>query len=123
VGDLRIWRQRRRGNFERNELEVLPMVEPALAAALARLRSSSTGRGRARRRCTATPRPPGPARGRGGLAGGLRLPGHPTVRFHLANAFRKLQTRNRAQLVARLQSMLDAHRHEGGAVKRAEQAD
>ena len=47
--------------------------------------------------------------------------GHPTVRFHLANAFRKFQTDNRAQLAARVQSVLDAHRRESGAAVRVQQ--
>ena len=35
--------------------------------------------------------------------------GHATVRFHLANAFRKLQAENRAALAARVQALLGAH--------------
>ena len=34
---------------------------------------------------------------------------HATVRFHLANAFRKLQAENRAALAARVQALLGAH--------------
>ena len=37
VGDLRVWRKRDRGNFEANDVELLRMVEPAVAAALGRL--------------------------------------------------------------------------------------
>ena len=35
--------------------------------------------------------------------------GFPTVRFHLANAFRKLQVDNRTTLATRVQSLLSAH--------------
>ncbi len=36
--------------------------------------------------------------------------GHSTVRFHLANAFRKLQTDNRAALASRVRAMVDSQR-------------
>ena len=35
---------------------------------------------------------------------------YPTVRFHIANAFRKLQADNRAALAARVHASLGAHR-------------
>lgn len=131
VGDLRIWRQHHRGNFDSNEIEVLRMVEPALAAALARLRWQSH----------LAPPPAEDERAEHLLQRHARLSqreaevawlvacgcpdkiiaqrlsvGHPTVRFHLANAFRKFQTDNRAQLAARVQAVLDAHRRESGVV-------
>lgn len=125
VGDMRIWRQRARGNFESNELEALRLVEPALAAALARLRWQSV----------LAPAPALEERAEELLQRHARLSqreaevawlvacgcpdkliakrlavGYPTVRFHLANAFRKLQADNRALLAARVQAVLDAHR-------------
>jgi DNA-binding NarL/FixJ family response regulator len=36
------------------------------------------------------------------------------VRFHVTNAFRKLQTDNRAGLAARVHALLDAHRRASG---------
>ena len=36
--------------------------------------------------------------------------GYSTVRFHLANAFQKLQAENRAALAARVQGLVDAQR-------------
>jgi DNA-binding NarL/FixJ family response regulator len=39
---------------------------------------------------------------------------YPTVRFHVANAFRKLQADNRATLAARVHALLDAHRRSTG---------
>jgi DNA-binding CsgD family transcriptional regulator len=125
VGDFRIWRTRERGNFEPDEVEALRMVEPAITAALARLRSQEQGA------------PPSPREtehaesllqrvGRlsqreaqvawlvsSGCADKLIASrmnvGHATVRFHLANVFRKLQAENRAALASRVHSLLGLH--------------
>ena len=40
IGDMRIWRDRRRANFTRDEMLILDLVRPALVAALARSRGS-----------------------------------------------------------------------------------
>jgi len=125
VGDMRIWRQRRRGNFETHELDLLRLVEPALAAALGRLRwqdrsvprleESFSAEELLQRHSRLSQRE---AEVAWLVAAGCpdkliasRLSvGYPTVRFHLANAFRKLQADNRAALAARVQSLIDAHR-------------
>ena len=129
VGDFRIWRHRERGNFEPNEIEALRLVEPAITAALARLHwqrccapeSSATGRveellerlARLSQReaevawlvsCGCPDKE---------IARRLNL-SHPTVRFHVTNAFRKLQIDNRAGLAARVHALLDAHRRSSG---------
>jgi len=122
VGDFRIWRQRERGNFEPNEIEALRLVEPAITAALTRLRWQQAG----------APAPEVSERAEDQLQRLARLSqreaevawlvscgcpdkqiarrlgvGYPTVRFHLANVFRKLQADNRAALAARVQALLD----------------
>jgi DNA-binding CsgD family transcriptional regulator len=122
VGDFRIWRQRDRGNFEANEIEALRLVEPAITAALARLRwhqvnvpaPQATGRaeevlrrfGRLSQReaevawlvsCGCPDKE---------IARQLAV-GCPTVRFHLANAFRKLRADNRTTLATRVRSIVD----------------
>lgn len=129
VGDFRIWRKRERGNFEPNEVEVLRMVEPAIAAALGRLEwerhaaphRESTERaehllqrtGRLSQReaevawlvaCGCPDKQ---------IARRLEV-GYPTVRFHLANAFRKLQADNRAALASRVQTLVEKHRQTMG---------
>ncbi|GAB1390729.1 MAG: hypothetical protein AMXMBFR78_27150 [Rubrivivax sp.] len=125
VGDFRIWRRRQRGNFEANELELLRMVEPAIAAALGRLHWERS----------AAPSPQACERAEELLQRSAHLSpreaevawlvacgcpdkqiarrlavGHPTVRFHLANAFRKLQADNRAALASRVQSLVELQR-------------
>jgi DNA-binding CsgD family transcriptional regulator len=129
VGDFRIWRHRERGNFEPNEVQLLRMVEPAIAAALGRLRWERV----------ATPLLQRTERAEELLQRNARLSareaevawlvasgcpdkqiarrlevGHATVRFHLANAFRKLQADNRAALASRVQAIIEARRHEAG---------
>lgn len=130
VGDFRIWRQRERGNFEPDEIEALRLVEPAITAALARLHWQQhdapapeqteraevllqrLGRLSAREAQVAWLVSSGCADKQ--IASRMNV-GHATVRFHLANVFRKLQADNRAALAARVQSMLGAHerRHAG----------
>ena len=129
VGDFRIWRQRQRGNFASEEIETLRLIEPAIAAALARLNWERT---RAPKRDTTE-------RAEALLERVARLSqreaevawlvscgcpdkqiarrlnvSYPTVRFHVANAFRKLQADNRATLGARVRALLDAHMHANG---------
>lgn len=125
LGDFRIWRHRERGNFESNDIEVLRLVEPAITAALARLHWQ-------RRRA---PQAAESEHAEATLERLARLSrreaevawlvscgcpdkeiarrlnvSHPTVRFHVANAFRKLQADNRAAVAARVLALLDAHR-------------
>ncbi len=125
VGDFRIWRKRERGNYEANEVEVLRMVEPAIAAALGRLEwerqaapsSESTERAEAllQRMARLSQRE---AEVAWLVACGCpdkqiarRLEVcYPTVRFHLANAFKKLQADNRAALASRVQALVEQRR-------------
>lgn len=129
VGDFRIFRHRERGNFEPNHLEVLRMVEPAISGALARLHWES--------QCA--PALPETELAEEVLQRSVHLSrreaevawlvacgcpdkqiarrldvGYPTVRFHLANAFKKLRTENRAALAARVLSLVESHRHVSG---------
>ncbi len=129
VGDFRIWRQRQRGNFEPNEIEALRLVEPAITAALARLhwqRSRAPDSGTSERAEALLERVARLSQREAEvawlvscgcpdkeIARRLNL-SHPTVRFHVTNAFRKLQTDNRAALAARVHALLDAHRRAGG---------
>ena len=124
VGDFRIWRRRERGNFEPDEIEALRLVEPAITAALARLHWQQhaapapaetehaevllqrLGRLSEREAQVAWLVSSGCADKQ--IASRMNV-GHATVRFHLANAFRKLQAENRAALAARVQALLGAH--------------
>lgn len=42
IGDLRIWRDKRRENFSRDDLDLLNLIQPALTAALRRCRSTQS---------------------------------------------------------------------------------
>jgi DNA-binding CsgD family transcriptional regulator len=131
VGDFRIWRRRERGNFEPDDVELLRLVEPAVAAALGRLHWERR----------AAPSPERSERAEEVLARCARLSrreaevawlvacgcpdkqiarrlavGYPTVRFHLANAFRKLQADNRAALASRVQALVELRRQSTGRV-------
>lgn len=129
VGDMRIWRRPERGNFESHQLDLLRMVEPAIAAALGRLhrehsgaptaqmtesaesllqRSAQLSQREAQVAWLATCGCPDKQ-----IAQRLDV-GYATVRFHLANAFRKLQADNRTALASRVQSIVDARRVELG---------
>lgn len=129
MGDFRIWRKRERGNFDANEIEVLRMVEPAIAAALGRLywaqhaapASESTERAEEvlQRAAHLSQREAEVAWlvtcGCPDKEIARRLDvGYPTVRFHLANAFRKLQTDNRAALASRVQALVELRRQTMG---------
>ncbi len=128
IGDFRIWRQRSRGNFDGQDVELLRLLEPAVGGALARLRWQQRAAA-----VTLGSEPPGERLQR--LAGlspreaevawlvGSGCPdkliarrlgvGHPTVRFHLGNAFRKLHADNRAALASRVQALLGTPRVDG----------
>lgn len=129
VGDMRIWRKRERGNLEPNEVALLRMVEPAIAAALGRLHWEQNARPAlcaAERAEDVLMRSAGLSRREAEVAWlvacgcpdkqiARRLAvQYPTVRFHLANVFRKLQTDNRVALASRVQSLAEARRHATG---------
>lgn len=107
VGDMRIWRSRRRDNFDSDTVELLELIRPAFVAALRRSRGSPAGR----------PPPVAHAPAAETLSEReqqvveLAALGWPdkviaqrlgiaftTVRTHLGNAFRKLGVDNRVQL-------------------------
>jgi DNA-binding CsgD family transcriptional regulator len=137
VGDFRIWRYRERGNFDANDAEVLALVEPAITAALTRLHWERTG----------APMPAATECAEALLQRHAQLSqreaevawliscgcpdkqisrrlgvSYPTVRFHVANAFRKLQADNRAALAARVHALLDLQRRASGEAAPARQA-
>jgi DNA-binding CsgD family transcriptional regulator len=112
IGDMRIWRSKKRDRFEPSALELLKIVEPAFSAALKRCKQ-----------VTPAQKPETPSRS-GALSdrertvaqlAALGLPdkeiaqklgiGFTTVRTHLARAFQKLNVDNRVQLVARMMSL------------------
>jgi len=126
VGDVRIWRNRERGNFDTGEIEILNLVEPAITAALSRLGWKETAPARAdgepaqailQREGRLSKReaevawlvscgcPDKEIQSRLGLE-------YPTVRFHLGNAFKKLRVTNRATLVGRVRALM-AHQEHG----------
>lgn len=125
VGDVRIWRNRERGNFEAGEIDILKMVEPAITGALARLEWRESAPSEVDSECAETtlqregrlsPReaqvawlvscgcPDKEIQTRLGLE-------YPTVRFHLGNAFKKLRATNRATLVGRVRALLTHQVH------------
>ena len=116
IGDMRIWRSRKRDRFGADSLALLELIKPAFVAALKRARSEAADAGSHL-----------PSRPMGGGAAddclsererdvvqlaslGLRDKaiaqrlgiGFTTVRTHLSHAFRKLGVENRTQLVERL---------------------
>lgn len=109
IGDMRIWRGRRRENFDAEALGILELIRPAFTAALKRAREAACAR-------EAPPESAG-ERLSGREAEVARLAaigwtdkaiarhlgiGFTTVRTHLSNAFAKLGVANRVQLAARL---------------------
>jgi DNA-binding CsgD family transcriptional regulator len=109
LGDMRIWRDKRRENFSLDELRLLDMLQPAFVTALARAQGTSQ-RSQVQLNTLSqrlTPREQDTAR--------LVMLGLPdkeiartlqisstTVRTHLENAFRKVGVSNRAALVHKL---------------------
>ncbi len=109
LGDMRIWRDRRRENFSEDDLRLLDMLQPAFVTALARAQSKS--------RCgdlqmnllveRLTSREQEIARlvmlgmTDKEIARALEI-STTTVRTHLENAFRKVGVSNRAALVHKL---------------------
>lgn len=68
LGDIRIWRARGRGNFERHEMELLALIKPAFTAALRRCRTAA---------CAS----PGPADSTGRAAAGRPLLEQPSQKL------------------------------------------
>lgn len=120
VGDVRIWRNRERGNFDASEIDIMKMVEPAITAALARLGWKENAPAHEQCECVeeilqregrlskreaqvawlvSCGCPDKEIQSRLGLE-------YPTVRFHLGNAFKKLRATNRATLVGRVRLLL-----------------
>lgn len=136
TGDMRIWRRRERGNFDANEIDALRLVEPAFAAALARLRWESNPASAQQmhesvmevlqRRSALSQRE---AQVSSLVLSGCpdkhiakRMEvGLPTVRFHLANAFRKLRVSNRTQLATRVQALVDGEDSYAGSTAVAQE--
>lgn len=104
IGDMRIWRDRRRGDFTQDDLALLDLVRPALVAALRRSRGSGAaalpGRG-LEARLSAREREVShlAAAGLADKEIARRLGISPTtVRTHIDNAYRKLGVNNRVAL-------------------------
>lgn len=117
LGDLRIWRGRQRGPFDRDTLDLLRLVQPAFTGALRRLRD----------RPVAVPVPvsPDPWQGLSGrareiaqalcagwpdkkIAAELGI-GYSTVRTHVDALFERFGVHNRTELVQRLLGAGRAH--------------
>ncbi|MEO6032934.1 MAG: helix-turn-helix transcriptional regulator, partial [Burkholderiaceae bacterium] len=115
IGDMRIWRNRRRDNFDRDAVELLEFIKPAFEVALRR----GCRRGHAEAPAAGSDRYAQPAYAVLSerelevarlLAMGLsdkviaqRLGiGYTTVRTHVKHAFHKLGVCNRVQLAQRL---------------------
>ena len=125
VGDVRIWRNRERGNFDTGEIEILSLVEPAITAALSRLGWKETAPvGEVSESAEATLQREGRLSKREAEVAWLVSCGcpdkeiqrrlgleYPTVRFHLSNAFKKLRVANRAALVGRVRVLLAHPEH------------
>lgn len=135
TGDMRIWRRRERGNFDANDIEALRLVEPAFAAALARFRweaepllappeRESVVELLQRRSALSLREAEAASLVLSGCPDKLIAKrmgvGLPTVRFHLANAFRKLRVENRTQLAAQAQALVnpEAHPRQGDRCRR-----
>lgn len=106
LGDLRIWRGRQRGPFDRDTLDLLRLVQPAFTGALRRLRDRPVAV------------PPDPWQGLNGrareiaqalcagwpdkkIAAKLGI-GYSTVRTHVDALFERFGVHNRTELVQRL---------------------
>ncbi len=109
LGDMRIWRDKRRDNFTADELRLLDMLQPAFVTALARAQRSQTSesmtlnylsqRLTSREQDTARLLMLGMTDKE--IARALDI-STTTVRTHLENAFRKVGVNNRAALVHKL---------------------
>jgi DNA-binding CsgD family transcriptional regulator len=111
IGDMRIWRDRRRENFDANDLALLDLVRPAFVAALRRSRRTATAQPTPAAHADTATRLSEREREVAELAAcglhdkeiarrlGISLA---TVRTHIDHAFRKLGITNRVLLVQRL---------------------
>jgi DNA-binding CsgD family transcriptional regulator len=95
LGDLRVWRARRRPDFDRREVDILNVLRPFLRDALLRMRQDASGHLSPRERQVATL----VARGCREIAHLLGI-GFGTVRTHLNHAMQKFGCANRAELAA-----------------------
>ena len=112
IGDMRIWRSRKRERFGADALALLELVKPAFVAALKRARGASRVASTSRDEAPATPKAGLSERERAvvqlasigmrdkAIAQRLGI-GFTTVRTHLGHAFRKLGVENRTQLARR----------------------
>jgi DNA-binding CsgD family transcriptional regulator len=113
IGDMRIWRDRRRENFSDTDLALLDLVRPALVAALDRCRGEGMPLPASTGRLPVSDSPP--LSGRESEVAQLAASGlHDkeiarrlgisvtTVRTHIDHAFRKLNVTNRMTLVRKL---------------------
>jgi DNA-binding CsgD family transcriptional regulator len=109
LGDMRIWRDKRRENFSLDELRLLDMLQPAFVTALARAQRPSQPNEVLLNTLSQrlTPREQDTARlvmlglTDKEIARNLQI-SSTTVRTHLENAFRKVGVSNRAALVHKL---------------------
>ncbi|PUE29259.1 hypothetical protein B9Z39_04085 [Limnohabitans sp. JirII-29] len=109
LGDMRIWRDRRRENFSEDDLRMLDMIQPAFISALARARNHHSAKTTATQSLIIklSPREQEAAQL---VAQGLsdkeiarRLNiSATTVRTHLEHAFRKTGANNRASLTHKI---------------------
>jgi DNA-binding CsgD family transcriptional regulator len=114
VGDIRIWRRRGRPDFDRNEAELLSLIEPGFTQALKRTARSKSPSPSADALIRLSPREAAvaglAAEGLADKAIARRLNvTFATVRAHLDNAFAKLGVRNRTQLASLLHAADRTH--------------
>lgn len=100
IGDLRIWRSRRRDNFDAHTLNLLRLVQPAFTAALRRCRlrmpsSALAGRSAEIAACIVQGLSDKEIAARLGIE-------FSTVRTHVDKLFRRYAVSSRTQLVSRL---------------------
>lgn len=107
IGDIRIWRRKGRSDFERDEVNLLSLIEPGFTQALKRIAHLPGSMQPAAALTKLSPREAAVAElAAKGLAD-KEIARHlevtfATVRAHLDNAFAKLGVRNRTQLAALL---------------------
>ena len=109
LGDMRIWRDRRRENFTHDDLRILDMIQPAFVSALAQARQRK-GKGTAGALLSGVSLSPRELETASLVAQGLsdkevarRLNiSAATVRTHLEHCFRKLGVNNRVAMVQKI---------------------
>ena len=106
IGDMRIWRDRRHGNFTADDVRLLDLVRPALVAALQRCGGGAMGPDRSTGAALSARETQVARLAGGGLPDkaiarqlGISVA---TVRTHLDHAFAKLGVRNRVALARRI---------------------